>query len=119
MDVTPLPRTQSILEELRGKTLFSKFDIRARYNNIRITKGDEYKTGFKTNKGLFEWVVMPFGLCNAPGTFTRMGNDVLRPLYAKYPGKFHHYMDDCIVMTGTGEWELHIKICHDFFELLE
>jgi hypothetical protein len=48
-----------------------------------------------------------------------MGNDVLRPLYAKYPGKFCHYMDDCIVMTGTRERELHVKICHDFFELLE
>jgi RNase H-like domain found in reverse transcriptase/Reverse transcriptase (RNA-dependent DNA polymerase) len=62
---------------------------------------------------------MPFGLCNAPGTFTRMGSDVLRPLYTKYPGKFHHYMDDCIVMTGIGEWELHVKICHNFFKLLE
>jgi RNase H-like domain found in reverse transcriptase/Reverse transcriptase (RNA-dependent DNA polymerase) len=119
MDVTPLPRIQSILEELRGKTLFSKFDIRAGYNNIRIAEGDEYKTRFKTNKGLFKWVVMPFGLCNTPGTFTRMGNDILRPLYAKYPGKFRHYMDNCIVMTGTGEWELHVKICHDFFEILE
>jgi RNase H-like domain found in reverse transcriptase/Integrase zinc binding domain len=48
-----------------------------------------------------------------------MGNDVLWPLYAKYPGKFQHYMDDCIIMTGIGEQELHIQICHDFFELLE
>jgi hypothetical protein len=51
--------------------------------------------------------------------FTHMGNDMLQPLYTKYPGKFRHYMDDCIVMTGTGEWELHVKICHDFFNLLE
>jgi Reverse transcriptase (RNA-dependent DNA polymerase) len=50
---------------------------------------------------------MPFGLCNAPGTFTRMGNDILRPLYAKYPRKFCHYMDDCIVMTKKGETKLH------------
>jgi Reverse transcriptase (RNA-dependent DNA polymerase) len=119
MDVTPLPHIQLILEELRGKTLFSKFDIRAGYNNIWITEGDKYKTRFKTNKGLFEWVVMPFRLCNAPGMFTHMGNDVLRPLYAKYPGKFCHYMDDCIVMTRIGKWELHVKICHNFFELLE
>jgi hypothetical protein len=53
MDITLLPHIQSILEELRGKTLFSKFDIRAGYNNIRIAEGDKYKTGFKTNKGLF------------------------------------------------------------------
>jgi hypothetical protein len=118
-DVTPLPRIQSILEELRGKTLFSKFDIRAGYNNIRIATEDTYKTGFKTSKGLFEWVVMPFGLCNAPATFTRMGNSILRPLYAKYPGKFRHYMDDCIVMTGPGEEQLHERICHEYFDILE
>ena len=119
MDVTPLPRIQSILEELRGKTLFSKFDIRAGYNNIRIASEDTYKTGFKTSKGLFEWIVMPFGLCNAPATFTRMGNDILRPLYAKYPQKFRHYMDDCIVMTGPGEEALHRQICRDYFDILE
>src|SRR5712675_2004626 len=119
MDVTPLPRISSILEELRGKTLFSKFDIWAGYNNIRICKEDTYKTGFKTNKGLYEWIVLPFGLCTAPATFTWMLNEVLRPLYAKYPGKFHHYMDNCIIMTGPGEDDLHEEIAHMFFDLLE
>ena len=80
MDVTPLPCISSILEELRGKALFSKFNIRAGYNNIRIRTEDTYKTGFKTNKGLYEWIVMPFGLCTAPATFTRMLNEILRPL---------------------------------------
>jgi len=119
MDVTLLPRISSILEDLRGKTLFSKFDIRAGYNNIWIRREDTYKTGFKTNKGLYEWIVLPFGLCTAPATFTRMLNKVLRPLYAKYPGKFHHYMDDCIIMTGPGEDALHEEIAHTFFDLLE
>jgi len=50
MDVTPLPHISSILEELRGKALFSKFDIRAGYNNIRIRTEDTYKTGFKPTK---------------------------------------------------------------------
>jgi len=50
MDVTPLPRISSILEELRGKALFSKFDIRAGYNNIRIRTEDTYKTGFKRTR---------------------------------------------------------------------
>jgi len=119
MDVTPLPRISSILEELRGKALFSKFDIRAGYNNIRIRTEDTYKTGFKTNKGLYKWIVMPFGLCTALATFTRMLNEILRPLYAKYPGMFRHYMDDCIIMTEPGQKELHEEICHMFFDLLE
>jgi hypothetical protein len=50
IDITPLPCIQSILEELRGKTLFSKFDIRARYNNIQIAEGDEYKPDSKLTK---------------------------------------------------------------------
>jgi len=54
MDVTPLPQISSSLEELRGKALFSKFDIRAGYNNIRIWTKDTYKTGFKMNKGLYK-----------------------------------------------------------------
>jgi len=62
---------------------------------------------------------MPFSLCTAPATFTRMLNEILRPLYTKYPGKFRHYMDDCIIMTGPGEQELHEEISHMFFKLLE
>jgi len=119
MDVTPLPHISLILEELRGKALFSKFNIRAGYNNIRIWTEDTYKMGFKTNKGLYEWIVMPFGLCTAPVTFTRMLNEILRPLYAKYPRMFRHYMDDCIIMMEPGQKELHEEICHMFFDLLE
>src|SRR5712672_1312200 len=119
MDVTPLPRILSILKDLRGKTLFSKFDIWSGYNNIQIRREETYKMEFKMNKGLYEWIVLPFGLCTAPATFTRLLNEVLQPLYAKYPGKFHHYMDDCIIMTGPREEALHEEIAHMFFDLLE
>jgi len=62
---------------------------------------------------------MPFGLYMALATFTQMLNEILRPLYAKYPGMFCHYMDDCIIMTEPGQWALHEEICHMFFDLLE
>jgi len=99
--------------------LFSKFDIQAGYNNIRVLAEDTYKTGFKTNKGLFEWIVMPFGLCNTPATFTQMLNEVFRPIYARYPGLFRHYMDDVIIMTPLDQKELHTEIAHMFFDILE
>jgi len=83
MDVTPLPRISSILEELRGKALFSKFDIRAGYNNIKNSNRGYLQNRFKTNKGLYEWIVMPFGLCTAPATFTRMLKRDLAPPLCK------------------------------------
>jgi len=62
---------------------------------------------------------MPFGLCNAPATFTQMLNEVFRPIYARYPGLFRHYMDNVIIMTPLDQKELHTEIAHMFFDILE
>src|SRR5712672_2253496 len=62
---------------------------------------------------------MPFGLCNAPATFTWMLNEVFRPIYARYPGLFRHYMDDVIIITPLDQKELHTEIAHMFFNILE
>jgi hypothetical protein len=70
-DVTPLPDIKQAIKGLGNKVLFTKFDVREGYNNIQIAPEDQWKTGFKTHRGLFEFNVMPFGLCNAPGTFSR------------------------------------------------
>ena len=71
-DNNPLPNIQEALENLRNKTLFSKFDIRWGYNNIQIAKKDQYKAAFKMKHGTFISQVMYFGLKNAPPFFQRM-----------------------------------------------
>jgi len=68
-DVTPLPNLKQCIENLQGMELFSKFNIRWGYNNIRIREGDQWKATFKTRQGLFEPKVMFFGISNSPASF--------------------------------------------------
>ncbi|QRV99064.1 Retrotransposable element Tf2 protein [Ceratobasidium sp. AG-Ba] len=79
-NVYPLPRSNDLIEKLRGAKVFSKFDLKWGYNLVRIKEGDEWKTAFKTRYGLFEYLVMPFGLTNAPATFQHFMNDIFRDI---------------------------------------
>jgi hypothetical protein len=65
----PFPLILKIIDQLKASKVFSKLDLRDTYYRIRIKKGDEWKTAFRTWYGQFEYIIMPFGLINALTTF--------------------------------------------------
>ncbi|GBM15785.1 Retrovirus-related Pol polyprotein from transposon 297 [Araneus ventricosus] len=93
-DVYPLPHIDDALDCLAGAKIFSMMDLKSGYWQIEVDDKERKKTAFVTSDGLYEFKVMPFGLCNAPATFERMMDTVLRGL------KWNIclcYLDDIIV----------------------
>ena len=99
----------------RRSALFTKLDICWGYNNIRMRDGNQWKAAFKTNCGLFEPMVMFFGLTNAPATFQSMMNHLFRELIDK--GYVTIYMDDILIHTPN-DTALHRRVVNDVLRIL-
>ncbi|SOV04978.1 uncharacterized protein UDID_17813 [Ustilago sp. UG-2017a] len=100
----PLPLIEEQLFLLRKARIYTKLDLRAAYNLIQIAKGDEWKTAFGTQLGLYEYLVMPFGLANAPAHFQSFINDIFRDIIGVYVVV---YLDDFLIFSDTEE--SHVK----------
>jgi len=98
-NAAPIPLIPELVNKLLGARFFTKLDVRWGYNNIRIHKGDEYKTAFKTPLGLFKSLVMMFGLCNAPATFQTFMDTKLADLIDT--GHVVIYLDDILIFAHT------------------
>ena len=120
-DNNPLPNINTALENLKGGKLFSKFDLRWGYKNIRIKPEDQHKAAFKTTFGVYVSNVTYFGLTNAPPAFQRAMQRDLRPLLQKYPKECGNYLDDIWIVTNDDKdgTELHRKIMEELLKILK
>ncbi len=93
-DSYPLPRIDDTLEQLAGAKWFSCLDLNSGYWQVEVQEEDRPKTAFNSRRGLYEFRVMPFGLCNAPATFERLMETVLAGLHWQI---CLIYLDDIII----------------------
>ena len=94
----PLPLIRETLSRLSKARFFTKLDVIAAFNRIRMAKGDEYLTAFRTRYGLFQYNVMPFGLTGAPSTFQHYINDTLREFLDVFATA---YLDDILIYSES------------------
>lgn len=94
----PIPLIRETLDALCNAKYYTKLDIIAAFNRLRMAEGEEWKTAFLTRYGLFEYLVMPFGLQNAPATFQHFINSVLHDFLDRFASA---YLDDIIIYSKS------------------
>jgi len=104
----PIPRLHDLIETFQGAEIFSRLDLRSAYNLIRIRQGHEYLTAFRTPLGHYEYLVIPFGLRNAPSVFQRFIQDIFSDIIGVY---IQVYLDDIIIYSKNMETHIqHVRI---------
>ena len=99
-DAFPLPRIDNSLNSLSGQAWFSTLDLASGYWQVRLSENAKPKMAFATHSGLFQFAVMPFGLCNAPATFKRLMSQVMHRLHWK---RCLVYIDDILVFSNDSD----------------
>jgi transposase InsO family protein len=103
----PLPNIQELRDRLSQAKIFTALDLRGAYNLIRMKKGEEWKTAFRTRYGHYEYTVMPFGLTNAPATCQALINNALRDCLDDYAIA---YLDDILIYSANEKEHIqHVK----------
>jgi hypothetical protein len=113
-DAYPLPRIDDMLDSFGKAQWFTSLDLASGYWQVEMEPADRPKTAFITQFGTYQFKVMPFGLCNAPATFQRLMDEVLRGYLWKF---VMVYLDDVIIYSDT--FEQHLEHLRDIFDRLE